>query len=128
MKTFFTIFSHLLTKEQILDAKNSFGVEQFISLPQELQALWSAVPPEIENIGEYITPFKTWLSQNAVNGDVALISGDFGATCCLAFWCVQNNITPVYSTTKREVIENFEDGKSVKKSVFAHVRFRKILD
>jgi len=120
----FLFFSHTLTQEQINDAKN-LGIDKFVPLPNELQYLWSNVPPELEDIEEYAKPFYEFLNINARKGDYVLVQGDFGLSCRLVNYSKQKGLIPVYATTKRKVIETEKDGKIVKKSEFKHVRFRR---
>jgi len=124
MKRMFLLFSHKLTEEQEKDAKKSFGVDEFIYLPQNLQEIWSNIPPEIEDIKPLLEDIKQFLRDNAKTGDIVLIQGDFGAVVEIVefvrFW-----LLPVYATTKRVVKEIEKDGKIVKVSEFKHVRFRK---
>jgi len=124
MKRMFLLFSHKLTEEQEKDAKKSFGVDEFIYLPQNLQEIWSNIPPEIEDIKPLLEDIKQFLRDNAKTGDIVLIQGDFGAVVEMVefvrFW-----LLPVYATTKRVVKEIEKDGKIVKVSEFKHVRFRK---
>ena len=124
MKRMFLLFSHKLTEEQEKDAKKSFGVDEFIYLPQNLQEIWSNIPPEIEDIKPLLEDIKQFLRDNAKTGDIVLIQGDFGAVVEIVefvrFW-----LLPVYATTKRVVKEIEKNGKIVKVSEFKHVRFRK---
>jgi len=120
----FLFFSHKLTEDQINDAKR-LGIEEFISLPYELQYLWSNVPPDIEDIREYIKPFYEFLDKNAKKEDFVLIQGDFGLTCKLVNYSKQKGLVPVYATTKRVAKEIKNNGKVVKISEFKHIRFRR---
>jgi dihydroorotase len=120
----FLFFSHKLTPEQIEDAKKK-GINKFVELPENLQKLWSNVPPVLENLDEYIKPFYEFLEKNAKKGDFALIQGDFGLSCKLAFFSKEKGLIPVYSTTKRKAVEINQNGKIIKTSEFIHVRFRK---
>ena len=120
----FLFFSHKLTKEQIKDAKENLGVNEFIYLPEDLQDKFSNVPPEIEDIKEYSKDFKEFLKNNAKKQDFVLIQGDFGVVFNLVEFCKENNLKAVYSTTKRIAKEQVIDGKVVKVSEFKHIRFR----
>jgi len=119
------LFSHTLTPEQKEDAKKTLKVDEFISLPDELQKLWSNVPPEIENLDNYLEPIFNYLRKNLKKGDFILVQGDFGATCKTAEFVKSLKTVPVYATTKREVVEKKEGDKVVKISTFKHVMFRK---
>jgi|AAUQ01.1.fsa_nt_gi hypothetical protein len=124
MKKMALVFSHKLTLEQIEDAKESLGVEEFIKLPKDLQLLWSNIPPELENLDRELEPIKEFLKDNIKNGDFALVQGDFGATCKIVSFVKSIGATPIYATTKREVKEKEINGKVVKTSLFKHIRFR----
>jgi hypothetical protein len=120
----FLFFSHKLTSKQIEDATN-LGIKKFIYLPQNLQQLWSNVPPELEELNEYIKPFYKFLEKNSKKGDYVLIQGDFGLSCKLAAFSKEKDLIPVYSTTKRKSVEINKDGKIIKTSEFIHIRFRR---
>ncbi|WP_456372838.1 CRISPR-associated protein Csx20 [Methanocaldococcus sp.] len=121
----FLLFSHNLTNDQIKDAKENLKVNKFIYLPKELQNIWSNIPPEVEDITDYLKPIKEFLKNNANDGDYVLIQGDFGATYNMVNYAFENNLIPIYATTKRVVKEVIEDGKVITIREFKHCRFRK---
>jgi len=121
----FLFFSHKLTEEQIKDAKENLGVNEFIYLPKDLQYKFSNVPPEIEDIKEYSQIFIDFLKENVKKEDFVLVQGDFGVVFNIVEFCKENNLKAVYSTTKRVVKEKVIDGKVVKISEFKHIKFRK---
>ncbi|CAB3288132.1 conserved protein of unknown function [Methanocaldococcus lauensis] len=125
MPKMFLLFSHNLTDDQIKDAKENLKVDKFIYLPKELQNIWSNIPPEIEDITDYLKPIKEFLKNNANDGDYVLIQGDFGATYNMVNYAFENNLIPIYATTKRVVKEVIEDGKVITIREFKHCRFRK---
>lgn len=120
----FLIFSHELTQAQIEDAEKRFGISKFISLPQDLAQLWSNVPPELENLGKYLSPLFEWLDHNASAGDYALVQGDYGATLMTVDYCFARGITPVYSTTERSLSEEKNGDAIIATREFRHVAFR----
>lgn len=124
MKKMFLLFSHTLTAEQEQDAKDSFGVEEFINLPIELQTLWSNIPPELTELSDYLSPLKEYISNEAKKGDVFLIQGDFGGCYEMVNYVKALGFRAFHSTTTRNVVEKESDGKIVKTSVFEHVIFR----
>lgn len=125
MTSMFLLFSHSLTDEQIDDAKNTLGVDEFVSLPDSIQQAWSSVPPELDGVGGYAEAFYEFLSHRAKKGDFVLISGDFGLCYLLVQWCKVHDFIPVYATTKRDT-EEIETSKGIeRKSTFKHVRFRR---
>jgi len=125
MKKMLLFFSHKLTDSQKADAKRSWGVEEFLYLPSDLQSLFSNVPPELESLKEYAKPLTGFLKKNSKEGDMALIQGDFGLVNILVKEAEKNGVIPVYSTTKREAVEKEIEGKSVKISKFEHIRYRR---
>ena len=124
MKKLFLLFSHTLTTAQETDAKATFGVEEFVFLPSELQTLWSNVPSELEDVSDYLEPLVSYLKEQSEQGDVALVQGDFGATYHMVNEVKSLGLKAVHATTKRNVVEKFVNDKIVKTSVFEHVRFR----
>ena len=118
-------FSHHLTEAQIEDAQKNYAIEEFVSLPKELQPLWSQIDPDIPTLKEGLKPLFDFLKTEAKKGDYALIQGDFGAVYLMVNYAKELGVIPVYATTKREAVEYIdENGKLVKKSVFEHRRFR----
>ncbi|SHF05110.1 MULTISPECIES: CRISPR-associated protein Csx20 [Caloramator] len=120
------LFSHKLTDEQIREAENELKVEEFIYLPQELQYIWSNIPPEGELPIYIIDKFKRFIIDNAKQGDYILIQGDFGATNHMVQWAKEKGFVPIYATSKREYksITN-EDGSITNVHIFRHINFRR---
>ncbi len=126
MKTLYLLFSHTLTAEQDIDAKQSLGISEIIKLPEELQQQWSNVPADAESIKKMLKPFKKWLKENVSTADYVLIQGDFGMTYSLVRFALKKGFTPIYATTERvSVEEQLPDGTVTLKKVFKHKRFRK---
>jgi len=123
-KKMFLLFSHKLTDEQIKDAKENLGVDEFVYLPSSLQKKFSNVPPELEDIKEYSKIFIDFLKDNAKKEDYVLIQGDFGVVFNVVEFCKESNLKAIYSTTKRVAKEQIIDGKVVKISEFKHIKFR----
>ena len=117
------LFSHKLSEEQIIDAKNAYGVKEFIYLPTNLQQLWSNFNPELEKLD--LEDFQDFIKRNSTKGDIVLFKGDFGATFAMVKFALECDLMPVYATTQREVVEVVEDGQTIKKSIFKHRRFRR---
>lgn len=123
--TLFLLFSHALTSAQADEAARRFGVERFVPLPGDLQALWSHIPPELETLEDYLQPVQAWLRREAEAGDCLLLAGDFGAVCHMVDFGKSHELVPVYATSKRIAIETKQpDGSVLKQSCFEHVRFR----
>lgn len=120
MKKFFVFTSHKLNKEQINDAISKFNAQEFVYLPSILQEKWSNVPADIISLNDFVKPFYKFLQENASKNDVVMIQGDFGLSYNLINYAKSLDLTPVYATTKRIVIEQ----GALKYSIFKHVIFR----
>jgi hypothetical protein len=127
MKKMFLFFSHDLTQKQINDAKSNLKIDNVVSLPIDLQDRWSNIPPQIESLKEYLFPLRNFLVENSDFEDLVLIQGDFGAVYQMVNFAKELGLIPVYATTNREIEEFEKDGKTLKKSIFEHVRFREYL-
>lgn len=125
--TLYLLFSHHITPEQQADAEASLGVGAFESLPAELQALFSNVPPDLESLHEYLQPIRQWLAERVQANDFVLIQGDFGVTFSLVHYCLTHRLgVPVYATTQRQSVDTVQpDGSVVTQRVFRHCRFRR---
>ena len=102
------LFSHELTKAQIDDAQLNLNVCNFIYLPQELQTIWSNIPPEINCLNDYLPKINKFLKENSEQDDYVLIQGDFGATYLMINYSKSLGLIPIYSTNKRKVKEILE--------------------
>jgi len=127
MKKMFLLFSHNLSEIQLNDAKSNLEVSEVVSLPNKLQDIWSNIPADIENLKDYLLPIRNFLAENSQYGDVVLIQGDFGAVYQMVNFSKDLGLIPVYATTSREIEEFEENGKTIKKSIFEHIRFREYL-
>jgi len=124
MKKLFLLFSHTLTPIQEQDAKESMGIEAFVKLPDDLQKLWSNIPPYLTTLDVYLEPLKSYILQNASKDDVFLIQGDFGGCYTMVNFVKSHGMEAVHSTTMRDVVEKTVNGKVEKFSRFEHVIFR----
>jgi len=122
----FLIFNHQITPFQEKDAERLLGVEAVVDLPPELKGIWSDIPPDLQEIRGYLQPVMDWLESHAARGDYVLIQGDFGACYIMADFAMKMGLVPVYSTTRREAVEErLPDGSISLKHVFRHRRFRR---
>lgn len=120
----YLLFSHQLNNKQIENAKDKFGVSNFIYLNKELQDLWSNMPYDKLSLKEELEYFENFIKMNVKVDDIVLIQGDFGAVYHMVNFCKQLNLKALYSTTKREVEEKVENNKTIKYVVFEHQIFR----
>jgi len=125
MKKIVLLFSHQVTETQKEELHKNWKIDEFVVLPYNLQQIWSNIPADAVSIVTLLEPIKIFLSANVEKGDLALIQGDFGAVYDMINYVKSLELTPVYATTKRIVSEyKNEEGKTVKKSIFEHRRFR----
>ncbi len=124
-KRMLLLFSHKLTQDQINEAKNKLQVQEFVNLPENLQSIWSNIPPELDTLDEYLEDIIIWIKNNSTNSDLALVEGDFGATYLVVNFCKKIGVTPLYATTAREVVEEHIDNKVILKRKFKHIKFRR---
>ena len=122
MPTLFLLFNHQFTAEQEADARVSLGVERIVSLPPDLQELWSQIPADLPELWGYLEPLRAWLADQAEGGDFVLIQGDFGACRLMVDFSLAQGLIPVYSTTEREAVEEHQADGSVK--LVHHFRHR----
>lgn len=124
-KKLLLIFSHKLNKRQKEEAKERFNISRFIELDPELLIKWMNIPPNLEDLKEYLEDLTKWIDQHGNPGDYALVQGDFGAIKIIVDYCISKRIIPIYATTQRKVTEE-KSGEVIKISrEFEHVMFRK---
>jgi len=120
----FLFFSHKLTSSQIEDIKK-MGIKEIVYLPSNLQEKFSNIPPEVDNLSEYVRVFAEYLLKHSKPNDYILIQGDFGLVYHLVNISKSIGLIPIYSTTKRVVIEEKKGKEVIKTSKFEHIRFRR---
>ncbi|WP_300342409.1 CRISPR-associated protein Csx20 [Fusobacterium sp.] len=118
MKRLVLLFSHQLTKKQELDAKEGLKCSEILYMPKELKEKWQNLGMERE-----LNEFKDFLKEVTTIGDYVLVQGEWGATYEMVNYCKENNLIPIYSSTKREVEEKKEGETIVKISKFVHRGF-----
>lgn len=125
MANIFILLSHKFTQSQISDIKNELKIDNIINLPENLQHLWSNIPPEPEKIYDILQPFRLWLKENAKPDDYALIQGDMGATYQMINYAFSLNMHPCYTTTERISLQEKNNNGTINLiKQFKHVRFR----
>jgi len=126
--TLFLLFNHCLTETQETDARTSLGVDRIVLPSPEISRLWQEIPPESDELISYLAPIFSWLGNEAHPGDFVLIQGEFGATFLLVNEAIRLGLVPVYSTTRRQAVEqHLPDGQVKISHIFSHVRYRKYI-
>lgn len=117
------MLSHSLTDEQKEDAQKNWGVTDFVFLPPDLQKKWSNIELT-KPLTERTSKFIEFIKENVSKNDYILIQGEFGTSFAIIDWCLANNLKPIYSYTKRLIVEQKKIGNQVEKtSIFKHVKF-----
>jgi hypothetical protein len=117
----FVLISHPMTEAQKRDAKERFGIEEFVVIDN---ARWKEIPPTTDTIAPILQDLMDFIAKKCNNGDYLFVQGDFGATYLMVNFAFKHHLIPVYATSKREVTEE-RDGEEVKTiRIFKHVRFR----
>jgi len=120
------LINHELLEDQKKDARLSYGIEEFLYPPEKLQQYWAQVPAEGVLPVEELRRITTWLSEEAEEGDLVLVQGDFGAAFYIVDFCLVNGLVPVYATSVREYSGYTDsDGSVVRKHTFRHIALRK---
>jgi len=120
---FYMLFNHTLSTKQEADAREHFGVNAFVQMPDAIKKIWSEIPAEDESLHLSLAPVWQYLDRLEA-GDVVLIQGDFGASYLAVQYVKDKDAIAVYATTKRHAIEKKVGNKMLKTSVFEHVRYR----
>ncbi len=119
------LFNHNITPLQESHARRSLKVTRIVEPPEEIKNLWKGLPPDLPAIDGYLAPVRSWLSEQAAEGDFLLVQGDFGATYLMVCFALEKGLVPIYSTTERATRERLsEDGAVELSHVFRHRMFR----
>ncbi len=121
MKTMFVLISHPLTYEQESEARRHFEVDRFLYLGT---ATWCAIPADTDSVLPHLSGIFERLRNEAKEGDILFVQGDFGATFAMVQFARSLGIISVYATTERDAIERVEGKKVITTRTFCHVRFR----
>ena len=126
MKKFFNITSHVMTETQIADAKASLGIDEVVSMSDDLKKIWGQVPPSADTVGVkgHIQPVLDWLEAQVSVGDYCMVAGSRTAVAFVDLQ-IRSKAYVVESCTERKVREvQNPDGTVVKTAVFEHIRYR----
>ncbi len=120
------LFNHTLTSVQEKDARDELGIEHILYPSDSLRELWANLPAEAAALSSHLFPAFNWLKENAAAGDYLLVQGDFGACFLVVQYAFECNIVPIYSTSKRQAVEEHIGENEVRLiHQFQHIRFRR---
>ena len=124
MPNAFCLLNHKLTPNQEAELHNSFGAGRIMYPSPQVAELWSTIPTGKEIKREHLAPFTGWL-QEASEGDVVILQGEFSATFALTDFSLRRGLLPVCAASKR-VTKETKEGETVHKQIiFEHVCFRR---
>ncbi|MCP4351446.1 MAG: hypothetical protein GY795_38770 [Desulfobacterales bacterium] len=124
-KKLLLIFNDEFTPSQEADARSSLGVEKIETMPEQAQAAWGNIPPDLTELSDFLEPVTKWICDCAKESDYVLIQGDFGACWLMVNFAFDLRLVPVYSTTLREAVEEPGPDGTVKMTHnFKHKMFR----
>jgi CRISPR-associated Csx2 family protein len=123
----YNLTNHELTSEQITQARDTLGMHEIVSPPEELRKKLADIPPDETDVAKHISALAGWLRDEkaAGPGDVVLVQGEHGATYALVDFAFRLGAIPMHATTERTAKEvRAEDGSVTTKRTFRHVQFR----
>lgn len=117
---FFNISNHELTEDQIKEVEDN--QLDIVELPADLKRKWGTMNPQnmLDTVNEVIAWIKTNHSEDM---EAALVAGYLPAVTLIVDRLYGMAVTPVFSHTDRQSVEEYVDGKVIKKSVFKHEGF-----
>lgn len=116
MKRMFLLFSHQLNPEQKSEVASKWGVDNFVPLDAHLQAMFSQVPADLEDITTFSLPFMEWLkAHQPTTSDLILIQGEYGLSFYLVSFCLSHHWQVVHSTMVRHIIS--DDGQQITRQI-----------
>ena len=124
MQNAFCLLNHKLTPNQEAELHSSFGAERIMYPPPEVAELWSTIPTDLEITKTHLAPFTAWL-QEAAEGDVVILQGEFSATFALVDFSLSRGLIPLCAASKRVTRETKEGETVHKQIIFEHVCFRR---
>ncbi|MBS4534149.1 hypothetical protein GOQ29_00795 [Clostridium sp. D2Q-14] len=122
-----SILSHELTNEQKKELKEKYNVKCIVILSEELMSYWSNIDPNSNIPNKNLFQIIDWILNSSSEGDYVFIQGEYGSVYYLVDFCFSTNRVPIYSSSKRRVLENKEGEKVYSKRIFEHVKFKKYI-
>ncbi len=119
----FVLLNHVFSAEQVVELKNKRHLVM-VEPPHRVRQIWAQIPPEGERLD--LSLIEEWLDKESKKGDLVWVQGEFGATFYMVTYCLQKELIPVYSTTRRISEENYKpDGTVERRHLFKHIGFRR---
>jgi len=126
MAKLFCLLNHSLTDAQNREISEKLQVSKVEIPPSTLKILWENISPEGELKLNSLNRLVEWLRRVSNPGDYVLVQGEFGATYYIVDFCFENDLIPIYATSKRVYSEkNLSSEDVLREHLFKHVNFRK---
>ena len=121
------LFSHQLTESQLFELKNNYNIETILYLPNHLQEDWSNIPPDYKDIEKHLKNIKEYVLKQKSKDSIMylLVQGEYGAVYHMVNFAFANNITPIYSASKRiNESKKIDEDKIENIHYFKHIKFQ----
>lgn len=123
MKNAFCLLNHKPTQKQIAELQSSFDTSQIVCPPTDVTEFWAQIPPVSVLRKNELLKVVTWLDE-ANEGDIVIIQGEFGATFALVDYALMKKLIPIYAVTQR-IAQEQQKGETIHRQyIFEHVCFR----
>ena len=127
MRKALCLLNHKLTKVQLFELENTFGISEVVYPNYAIQGAWADIPTTPTLTKDNLKPFVEWMLKNAQRDDIVILQGEFGASFYLIECAFENDLIPIHSVTKRIAKEGSHDETIVRTYVFTHICFRKYI-
>lgn len=71
--TLYLLFNHTLTPDQKSDAYTNLAIDTIQSFPPKLLNFWGDIPTDLENLSDYLQPFKSYIVSHLKKGDYLFV-------------------------------------------------------
>ncbi|MCC3867936.1 CRISPR-associated protein Csx20 [Terrisporobacter mayombei] len=125
MKKLIVLMSHDITDFQIEDAYKTFNINRIVEADTNIKEIWANINPKSSLDLTKLDLVINWIEKVSNKNDFILVQGEFGATFYIVDYCFKKDLIPVYSTSKRQVLEHKDGEKIITNRIFSHQGFRK---
>ena len=127
MRKLIVLMSHKMTENQKEDAYKTLNVKEILESNQDIKNIWSNIEPKSSLDLSRLDLVIEWIKKNSKSGDYVLVQGEFGATFYIVDYCFKSQLIPIYDTSKRQVVEEIQEDKTITNRTFKHEGFREYI-
>lgn len=127
MRKLIVLMSHKMTENQKEDAYKTLNVKEILESNQNIKNIWSNIEPKSSLDLSRLDLVIEWIKKNSKSGDYVLVQGEFGATFYIVDYCFKSQLIPIYATSKRQVVEEIQEDKTITNRTFKHEGFREYI-